>query len=560
MKLTRLILSLVLLVIALSLSPTTYAFTPPLAPPEQQPQGSIVASTATMGAPTMVHVQMTNTVPELTDQQKALLEARSGRGPLPAASPLPVGTTAVQRADSAPNPRQASDPPARSANASPTAPGTFTMFRNTTFGATIKANTSGLTGEPTISNLGPLSFATGNWWGAVSQDGGQTFQYVNPYTQFPASYGGFCCDQWTVYDPSRDIFIWYLQYISSNPGGGGRNIFRLAVGRPTDVINGTWWFYDFTSDVGTEWDYPDMWLGNDNLYITTNRGPYAAGYVDTSFVFRIPLDPISTGAGFGYGVVDFAANGFGNLSWKGARANRDTMYMAAHNTTSQIRIMRWAENSGSLFWDDVNLSATWPNATHVCPTPDGRDWCGFDDGRIKAGWMGRGLLGWQWNTSAGGGFTYSHIDAVQVRESDRVYVDRPYIFGASGAHQYSAAAPNMRGDVGMVGHYSSSSFAPYLYVAINDDYTRDAGNTWDVNWIRISTQGPNGNRWGDYFSVNAYNPNGLAWLASGTTMQGCGAAGCKETQFMVYGRERDTRGVNKFLNMNICDFLPLIRR
>ena len=112
----------------------------------------------------------------------------------------------------------------------------------------------------------------------------------------------------------------------------------------------------------------------------------------------------------------------------------------------------------------------------------------------------------------------------------------------------------------MVGHYSSSTFEPYLYVAINDDYTRDAGNIWDVNWLRTSTQGPNTNRWGDYFSVNMYNPNGLAWLASGTTMQGCGVAGCKETQYMVYGRERDARGVNKFLDMLLCDFLPLILR
>ena len=108
--------------------------------------------------------------------------------------------------------------------------------------------------------------------------------------------------------------------------------------------------------------------------------------------------------------------------------------MRAHS----VRIARWPENSGSVFWDNVNLSAACPNGTRACPTPDGRDWCGFDDGRIKAGWMGRGMLGFLWHASAGAGFAVPYVEALRVLETNRAYVDRPFIWNGSLAFQYPA--------------------------------------------------------------------------------------------------------------------------
>ena len=105
---------------------------------------------------------------------------------------------------------------------------------------------------------------------------------------------------------------------------------------------------DFTSAVNTEWDYPDLCLSNDFVYYFTNRGVFNSGSVNDSWVFRFPLDPLSTGAGFGYGFVDFGANGIGNLSWRCARGARSVAYFAAHNSTSQVRIMRWPESTGTV--------------------------------------------------------------------------------------------------------------------------------------------------------------------------------------------------------------------
>jgi hypothetical protein len=530
--------------------------------PESQ---TIEASTATMSSPSFVHVSMSSEPPALSDQQRAALEQQQARGPLPHAWPLPAGDTAEPRPDSAADPSTATverDAPGSQDPNAPSAPDTFTLFRNTDYGSTIKANTSGLTGEPVAANSGAIVFSTGNWWAAISADGGKTFKYINPYTMFPASFGGFCCDQMAVYDPSRDIFIWSLQYLASGPAGSGQNLFRIAVAHPDDALQGNWWYYDFVSATNTEWDFPSLCLSNDHVYYLTNRGTYNSGSVNNSWAFRFPLDPLSTGAGFGYGYIDFGSAGISNLSWRCATGARDVAYFAAHNTTSQIRIMRWPENSGSLGWDNVNLSAAWPNATRVCPTPDGRDWCGFDDGRIKTGWVSRGMIGFMWNASAGSGFAVPYVEAVRVRESDRAYVDRPFIWSSTLAFQYPSAAPNARGDVGIVVHNSSTSRYPAFDVGIDDDYSRDAGYGppgWEVIFVRSGTQGPNGNRWGDYFSVQSFAPNGLAWIATGQTMQGCGGVGCKETRYELFGRGRDLPSIQKYYNRVWGEFLPMIR-
>ena len=531
--------------------------------------GALTAKIGEMGEPTFIHFDMTSELPVLSAEQRAFLEQIEGRGPLPHAFPLPVGDTAVQRADSAVDANTEtieSNGQEMNLPEAPSVPGSFTLFRNVDYGATIKANTSGLTGEPAAANSGPIVFSTGNWWAAISRDGGQSFSIINPYTMFPASYGGFCCDQMTVYDPSRDIFIWSLQYIASTPGGIGHNLFRIAVAQPQDALQGNWWYYDFHSADNTEWDYPDLCLSNDFVYYTTNRGTYSSGLVNNSFIFRIPLDPIATHSGFSYDFIDSGGSGLGNLSWRCAQGARDTAYFASHNTLSQVRIINWVENSGSFAWNDVNLSAVWPNAARICPTPDGQDWCGFDDGRIKTGWVGRGMIGFMWNASASPGgdpFPAPYVEAVRVRESDRLYIDRPLIWNESLAFQYPAAGVNVRGDVGIVVHNSSPSRYPAFDVGIDDDYSRDAGYGppgWEIYLVRQGTQGPSSNRWGDYFTVAPFQPNGLGWVATGTTMQGCGVTGCKETRYMLFGRERDLRGIQKYYSPSFNVSSPLIVR
>ena len=522
------------------------------------------AGTASVSQATYVHLDLSASIPELTSEQKQALEMAQELGPRPGPE-LPAGDSAVNRPDSIVDPNSQTAAPTTNNTLqsleAPQAPGDWTIPRNTIL-TNLKAYSSRV-GEPTVANSGSIVFATGNWWGAISQDGGRNFSYVNPYTMFPSSFGGFCCDQIVTYDASRDLFIWYLQYISSGSPGSGQNLFRVAVSHPQDAARGNWWYYDFTSDTNTEYDYPDLCLSNDYVYVTTNRGPFNGTTVNTAFIFKFPLDGLSTGAGFGFGFVNLGDAGLNNLSLRCTLGAHETMYFGSHNTLSQIRIFRWAENSGTIYWDDVNLSAPWYNATHTCPGPDGRDWCGFDDGRIKAGWVSQGRIGFMWGSAQGGSFTYPYVEAVRVRESDRAYLDRPFIWGASAAFAYPAASPNARGDLGVgffLGGGGASGWYPYFGLAIDDDYSRDSGTylppPWNVRYMRQSSQGPYLNRWGDYISVLPFAPTGLGWIAAGFTMQGCGGNYCNEPSYTIFGRERDLRSMTKYYNPNYGIFVP----
>jgi hypothetical protein len=523
---------------------------PPAANQVQGTQGtSVVAG--------QVQMTLLSQPPVLTAERRKQLDAQSIE---PAAMPtLAEGTTAVQRPDSGVGPsKQIAPPPAAAVNITP--PGSFTIFRDTIL-SHFDWYVSRVA-EPTVVNSGPYVFMTANWMAAVSQDGGQTFKYIDPYTQFPASYGGFCCDQVAVYDPARDIFIWYLQYLPSETAGIANNIFRIAVAHPADAVKGLWFFYDFISTSNTWWDYPDLAVSNDYLWVTTNRVPYGASYVDDAWIFKLPLDELSVGSGFSYFYQDLSGSGLSNYSLRMTRGARETMYFGSHNTTSQVRIFYWPETSVStLYYNDVNLSAPWYTGYHDCTSPDGYNLCGFDDGRIKAGWVSNGKVGFMWGSSQGGAFPYPYIEGVRVNESGLTYLDRPIEAAAWGGFAYPAVAPNARGDLGLAAFVSGGGYYPWYILGIDDDYARDAGasllGSWEFTYMR-SGYGPIANRWGDYISVQQFNPNGLAWVAGGFMLQGGNTNGNAEPSYTIFGRQRDLHSAALYMDPRFATFIPIL--
>ncbi len=163
--------------------------------------------------------------PALTPEQEQLREEAMKRTNLPG-PPLPEGPGAVSAAPQVPStvgqpgvtpPLEGAQPaPSQESPAGPEAvtepadPGTFTFFRTTAHGPYT-------TGTSTISethagNAAQVVFMTGNWFASYSTNGGASFSFVNPYTQFPALDAGFCCDQTVIYDQAYDLMIWQLQY------------------------------------------------------------------------------------------------------------------------------------------------------------------------------------------------------------------------------------------------------------------------------------------------------------------------------------------------------------
>jgi hypothetical protein len=99
-----------------------------------------------------------------------------------------------------------------------------------------------------------------------------TFSYISPYN-LPSDFGGFCCDQVTVYDPTRDLTFWSLAYYPDSNGNDGLCL-AMAIG-PSGVSSNTWMLWNVTPDMAgfppcQGVDYPQLALISNYLYLTAN--------------------------------------------------------------------------------------------------------------------------------------------------------------------------------------------------------------------------------------------------------------------------------------------------
>ena len=128
---------------------------------------------------------------------------------------------------------------------------------------------AGNVGEPSVSINKDVVFYTGNWYAAVSTDGGRTFKFIDPNNMAQPTDPRdvtFCCDQVVNYMPSIDTFVWLLQYGPST----GDNIQRLAFAKTEDVKAGRWQIFDITAAAlevpGFFLDFPDLAVGANFLW------------------------------------------------------------------------------------------------------------------------------------------------------------------------------------------------------------------------------------------------------------------------------------------------------
>src|SRR5436305_10519811 len=108
------------------------------------------------------------------------------------------------------------------------------FVRNIGLGDAATSTQTSAIDEPTVAMAGNNVFVTGNWFASKSTNAGATWSLVDPFTALPSAAGGFCCDQIVLYDPTRDIWIWILQYSRS----GTSNVFRIAISKGSSFASG----------------------------------------------------------------------------------------------------------------------------------------------------------------------------------------------------------------------------------------------------------------------------------------------------------------------------------
>ncbi len=385
--------------------------------------------------------------------------------------------------------------------------------------------TAGTIAEPSGGTSGGgVVFATANWVAAYSTDGG-IFTQLDPTTIFPNDAVGFCCDQVVQYVPSIDRFIWFIQ-------GNG---YRLASASPADIISsgGTaWTYWNLTPQLfgqpnGTGFDYPDLSVGNNFLYMSWDAGfGCPAGCRQGFQVARTSLAGIQAG---GTITIEFTDPPDAPMAW-GSHLVQNTVneiFWAGHNNNSQMRVFSLAEGSNTYFWRDVGISS-WANNALSSTTPDGLNWLagsgGFPGNAIIGGTRFGSQVWFAWNAGTDGNFQQPHVEMVTLhRNDDFSPIQQVQIWNDSYAFAYPALSTNAcTGEVGLSFEFGGNADYENHVVGFWGDFVAyittgsDVGTTRFGDYVTIRQAPPTAANPGNLFSAFGYGLNSVPPPGAGT--------------------------------------------
>ncbi len=403
------------------------------------------------------------------------------------------------------------------------------LYKNSGLPDTATNNQTSTVGEPSLANIGREVFFSGNWYSAKSFDSGSTWDFVSPYNTLPTVDGGFCCDQTIIYEQSRDILVWILQYVKQ----GSANTLRVAVQQNPTLNNGDWYWWDFQpKDVDSAWngewfDYNHAATSDNFLYVGSNVFTTATDQFTRAVLFRFPLDALANGTTLNYSYYSTTDN----FSLRCVQGARSVMHFGSHNSTSQIRLFSWPEDSNSITQSDVNIRPWSSNQNYSAPGPDNKNWLGRCDPRITGAALANGVVTFAWSANRMNNRPFPHVRVVRIDESTKQLIDEPDIWNRNYAFAYPALCPNARGDVGISLFRGGNTIHPGHVVGVRTA----TGNSWNLQATRNGTHGPSDGKWGDYLDICQYSDSGNSWYASGFTLQGGGGRTNIEPRVVRFG-------------------------
>jgi hypothetical protein len=387
----------------------------------------------------------------------------------------------------------------------------ISILANIALDDTATNDSTSTVGEPSVAVGGQGIFITGNWYASRSTDAGANWDHVDPFTTLPSTAGGFCCDQVTLHDTARGVWIWILQYIEQS----GANVFRLAACADADFGAGGWYYWDIaptTLDAGwtNRWfDYPDAALTDDNLYVTFNVFD-TAGAWQRAAVMQFPLDTIANRGTLIFNAWSTTDNGSLRLT-QGADA---TMYFASHNSDSQVRLFSWADGQTTISWWDINVTQYSSSITSTAP--NGVDWLSRADTRITGAAIGGSLITLMWTAGSGTNRPHAYCKVARINEATKQLADQPDIFSNSRAWAYPAACTNGASTVGFTAFYGGADRNIGHVVGARND----AASNWTVAYAQLGSDSPNVAKWGDYLTCRLPSPGSDTGVAVGYTLEG----------------------------------------
>src|SRR3984893_13121128 len=391
----------------------------------------------------------------------------------------------------------------------------LTLVTNTELTGPGQKQLASSVGEPSVAAANAVVMYTGNWYAARSADGGQTFQYIDPFTSFPDPPNlAFCCDQVVNYIASIDTFVWLLQY-GPKSGPQADNIQRLALAQSADVAAGRWTLFDITTGslgVGGQFlDFPDLAVGTNCLYVTTNLFT-PDGQSSGAAVIRIPIASIGSGSPTAEKFLSQDLNSF-----RVAQNCGTTAFFAAHVDTSTLRVFSWNETDATPTSTDVGVAKWIGGQGYQSQTPDGQRWLDRIDPRLTGAALAGSELWFAW--SVGGGSNQRPNAFVQIARIDAgnlTLLENVNVFDLNAATAYGALSSNSDHEVGISYMIGGAQQYPSLMVGILTQTRKDL----------LASAGERGTldgQWGDFLAVRPVFPlDGKLFAATGYTMKGPG--------------------------------------
>lgn len=406
---------------------------------------------------------------------------------------------------------------------------TITLVKNVQISDVATKDTASHVCEPSVAINGDVVFYTGNWFAAVSVDGGTTFKYADPYTTFPNPPGmGFCCDQVVHYIKSIDTFIWLLQYTRDS---SGKNIQRIAYATTARVKSGTWRFFDITPaalglGAGIWLDFPDLATGSNMLYMSTNC--FSGNNWVASAIARIKFTSFTTGM-----LSMSRAVSNTRPSLRVAQNCGTTAYFAGHVNTSKLEVFSWKETSSTPTSTQVTV-ASWSPGPYSSVTPDGRNWLERADGRHTGATFAGNEIWFSWGSARGGANArpQAFVQIARINATTMTLVENINLWDPSSAIFYAALSTNENKEVGASYMIGGGPRFPTHVVGILTG-TRRQVTTF------TGTRGPSDNKYGDYLAVRRNYANQKLFCASGYTLQSGAGNSDATPNLTIFGRSSD---------------------
>jgi hypothetical protein len=410
------------------------------------------------------------------------------------------------------------------------------VVRNTELTGPAQQRTASNVGEPSVAMNGDVVLYTGNWYAAVSTDGGKTFRFIDPARSFPdpSANSHFCCDQVAQYIAEIDTFVWLLQYGPDT----GDNIQRLAFAKTADVAQGRWAAFDITTEsLGVEGaflDFPDLAVGANCLYVTTNI--FGPGSGVGSAVVRIPFAGIASG--------DLTAQHFVSKELQSFRVAQNcgtTAFFAAHQDTSTLAVFSWKEADDAPVQKSVGV-ARWIGGNGYISRIDssGGRWLDRADPRITGATLTSKELWFAWSVDRNSNHRpRPFVQIARLDAANLTLIDNINIFDANSATCYGALATNANDEIGISYMIGGGPRFPTHVVGIL------TGSRKDVI-VAVGQRGPlpdQGGKmeWGDYLTIRPVFPARKLFAATGFTMKAPGQGTNRDVtpRFVMFGRTSD---------------------